>query len=486
MGSIPTYSRHKKRRSDVKKELMRRIPKIDEVLNHPAISKSGGEVPPGLFLKSAREITEEKRQRILRGDEVDEEDISIEAIAMQTVKRAKAYYAFSMREVINCTGVSLHTNLGRSPLSDEAGRQVIKAAFGYNTLEYDVERGERGSRHQHLEQLIKNITGAEAAIAVNNNAAATMLCLAALGRGRETIVSRGELVEIGGSFRIPEIMEESGCTLVEVGTTNKTRISDYRNKISDNTAILLKVHTSNYRITGFTEEASLEELVKLGKENGLPVVHDLGSGLMEDLSDYGISEPTVKASLRAGADVVLFSGDKLLGGPQAGIIIGKREYISRMKNHPLARAFRIDKLTISALEATFRAYYDRDRALRNIPILRMLTASEVELAEKAQGLADKLSSVSEKIKASVVITENQVGGGSAPGTFLKGAAVAVEIESISTPKLERLLRRLPLPVIGRISHDDLLLEVRTLLDGDVELIAEGIKSILNDKDQNDD
>ncbi|MBQ5955115.1 MAG: L-seryl-tRNA(Sec) selenium transferase, partial [Firmicutes bacterium] len=334
-----------------------------------------------------------------------------------------------------------------------------------------------------VENIIKKITGAEAAMAVNNNAAATMLVMAAVGRGREMIVSRGELVEIGGSFRIPDIMKESGAVLVEVGTTNKTRIGDYESQINENTAALLKVHTSNYRVIGFTEDASLRELRELGDKYGLPVIYDMGSGLMTDLSEWGIHEPVVKEGLKDGADVILFSGDKLLGGPQAGIIAGKKEYIDKMKSHPLARVVRVDKMTIAALEATLSEYADRERALKEIPVLRMLTRSREDLQSDClllKGMLDDIKDPedgSAAFSVKVIEDDGVVGGGSAPDSRLKNIVLAVDHGKLSPDRIEEALRKGEPPVIARIKNDSVIIDVRTLAKSDLEIIAERFREI---------
>ncbi len=462
----------------MKRELFSKIPKIDEVLNESVIKKTKGELPYGLILVSARNQTEKLRNRIMSGEDINAEELSIAEVAIKSLKEARAKYSLSLKKVINCTGIALHTNLGRAPLSKKAMENLISAISGYNNLEYELSVGARGSRHTHFEKVISTVTGAEDVMVVNNNAAATMICLATLGRGKESIVSRGELVEIGGSFRIPEIMQESGSKLVEVGTTNKTRISDYERNISENTGLLLKVHTSNYKVVGFSEEASLEELVDLGQKYNLPVVHDLGSGLIYSLKDFGIDEPTVIESIESGADVVLFSGDKMLGGAQAGIIIGKSKYIQKMKKHPLARAMRVDKITISALEATFRDYYEKGTAFQNIPVLNMLTESKTKLMERATLLNEKLSSISDEISAEVIKTKSQVGGGSAPGVTLDGYGVKMTCEGFTAAKLERVLRSAEIPIIVMVKQDEIIFDVRTLSLEDIDVIEKTVTEIV--------
>ena len=363
--------------------ILRKIPKVDELLSHPALSAL--DLPAGSVRDAVRRELEALRSQVLSGalEALPDHD----AIAAAAGERARREALPSLRPVINGTGVVLHTNLGRSLLSWQAVSAVEQVARSYSTLEYDVESGSRGSRHSHIDSLLAEVTGAEAAMVVNNNAAAVLLILSAMGKGGEVITSRGELVEIGGSFRIPDIMTQCGCILREVGTTNKTHLFDYENAIGEETRALLRVHTSNYRIVGFSERPSLEELVELGKRSGLPVIEDLGSGSLVDLTAFGIhDEPTVQQSVRAGVDVISFSGDKLLGGPQAGLILGKRTYIEKLKKHPLARALRVDKMTIAALRETLYAYRDPEWAKKNIPVLRMLGQSGQELHARAERL----------------------------------------------------------------------------------------------------
>ena len=393
--------------------------------------------------------------------------------------------------VINATGTILHTNLGRAPLCKEAVDNVARVSTGYSDLEYNVPKGRRGSRHDLVGDLIAELTGAEDAMVVNNNAAATMIVLASMGKGKEIIVSRGELVEIGGAFRIPDIMMQSGAFLQEVGTSNKTKAADYEKAIMTKemiekgdwydddprggmryeTGALMKVHKSNYDIVGFTEEASLEELVEIGKKHDLPVIFDMGNGLMLDMSEYGLSEPNIPASLATGIDVMLFSGDKLLGGPQAGIIVGKKKYISKMKKHPLARAMRVDKMTFAALEATLMKYRDPKTALRDIPVLNMISASPDEMKKKAGRLADAIRKANPDIGLDIVPVEDQIGGGSAPMVRLPGWAVSVRDVNKSADRTEKKLRSADVPVIARINEDRLLLCVRTIAESEFGLIA---------------
>jgi len=466
-------------------KLLRRLPKVDELLMDEKVKEASADLLREQVVDVIRTVIETRRREILQADEpLEESFVSYDAVVEKVIEAVNYSHVKSLRRVINGTGVVLHTNLGRAKLSKAAMEAVAEVADKYSTLEYDPVKGGRGSRHDHVEKIIEKITGAEAAMVVNNNAAATTICLAALGRGKEMIISRGELVEIGGSFRIPEIMEESGAVLAEVGTTNKTKLSDYENRINENTGAIMKVHTSNYKIIGFTEEATLKELVKLGREKELPVIYDMGSGLMISLREYGINEPTVKDAMADGADVILFSGDKLLGGPQGGVIIGKKRYIDMMKSHPLARILRVDKMTLSAMEATFKEYYDDENAKKKIPVLEMLTRSSEELKKSAESLLAAIQKEAcniENIEAEVEETEDVVGGGSAPAAVLKGYSVAVNIEGISAQELERRLRTDALPVIVRINHDRVLFDVRTLTEEEYQIIAKRLKKISEER-----
>ncbi|MBR2749262.1 MAG: L-seryl-tRNA(Sec) selenium transferase, partial [Firmicutes bacterium] len=442
-----------------------------------------GRVPREIVVEAVRDEVETLRSGILDGSITEASQMGLENISDRITEKVNKLEIKSLRPVVNATGVVLHTNLGRAILSDKVVAQVVSAARSYSTLEYDPEKGTRGSRHIHVENIIKKITGAEAAMAVNNNAAATMLVMAAVGRGREMIVSRGELVEIGGSFRIPDIMKESGSVLVEVGTTNKTRISDYESHINENTAALLKVHTSNYRVIGFTEDVSVRELRELGDKYGLPVIYDMGSGLMTDLSEWGIHEPVVRDGLKDGADLILFSGDKLLGGPQAGIIAGKKELIDKIKSHPLARVVRVDKMTIAALEATLSEYGDRDRALSEIPVLRMLTKSRDELQAEClllKGMLDEIGDPEDGNPAytiRIMDDDGVVGGGSAPDSRLQNVVLAIDHRTLSPDSIEEALRKGEPPVIARIKNDSVIIDVRTVDRSGYEIIAERFREI---------
>ena len=455
-------------------ELLRKLPKIDEMLQDEHLIFFTEIMPRQVVVETLREVIDMVRREIIDGRR--EEIPAVEELAGLVKQRVFEEQGKSLRRVINATGVVLHTNLGRANLSRRACESVLEAAGYYSNLEYDIKKGSRGSRHDHVEQLIRKITGAQAAMVVNNNAAATMLCLSALARGKEVITSRGELVEIGGSFRIPEIMEESGAHLLEVGATNKTKPADYRKAFhGEMTGAFLKVHTSNYKIVGFTQEVSIRELAALRDESeefSVPVIYDMGSGLMTDLSGCGIGEPTVTEALKEGADVVLFSGDKLLGGPQCGVVIGKKEYVDRMKSHRMARAFRVDKMTLAALEATFFEYQDSKRAMREIPVLRMITETGIRLKEKAEKLCGQLSEAAPSLEFMVEPCRDQVGGGSAPLVMLEGYAVTVSGEDFNAERSERLLRKEELPIIARVARDKLWLSVRTIEETEFKWIRE--------------
>jgi L-seryl-tRNA(Ser) seleniumtransferase len=443
--------------------LLRTLPKTDEVLADPVLSHTLAEVPRALVVDAVRGSIEDARARLLAGDTFE---LSPETIARDAMARATLAAKPSLRRVINATGIIVHTNLGRSVLSEAAAAAVAQVASGYSTLEYDVESGERGSRHVHVESLLCRLTGAEAAMAVNNNAAAVMLGIAALARGKEAIVSRGQLVEIGGSFRIPDIMAESGARMVEVGTTNKTHLSDYEGALSANTGLMLKVHSSNYRVVGFTDEVSLAELVQLGALHGVPVMEDQGSGVLIDLSKYGIAdEPTVGASVAAGAAVVTASGDKLLGGPQAGLLLGRADVIHRLKKHPMARALRLDKMTLAALEATLFAYLDEERALREVPTLRMLTAPQSEVRARAEALAARIrDAIGEAADVTTADDIARAGGGSLPLADIASAVVVIAPRSMAVTKLETLLRCSAEPaIVARVRDNHLLIDPRTLI-----------------------
>ena len=454
-----------------KQQMLRQLPGVDDLLRQPAVAAL--ELPRAVVTDVVREHIDLLRRRVLEG--AVQGLPSTEELCRHICAAAGIAAKPSLRPVINGTGVTLHTNLGRACLSEKAVAAATAAARRYSTLEYDLECGERGSRYSHVEKLLCRITGAESAMVVNNNAAAVLLILSAVGKGGEVITSRGELVEIGGSFRIPEIMEQCGCTLREVGTTNKTHLWDYERAIGQNTRALLKVHTSNYRILGFTDSVSLADMVELGRERGLPVIEDLGSGCLFDLEAMGIrGEPTVMDSVRAGVDILSFSGDKLLGGPQAGIILSKKEWVNTLKRHPLTRAMRVDKMTLAALEATLESYLEPERALEDIPTLQMLAVSPAVLKVRAHSLCALLQE--KGIVCAVIPEQDQVGGGSLPAHMLPTWAVAVTPQQVTVDALEKRLRKQrETPIIGRIAHDRYLLSVRTLWEEDFPYLAQAVK-----------
>ena len=460
---------------DTKQEKLRNLPKTDLIMDLPLMQPFLASAGRKTALEAVRKAVEEMRQALLSGADPD---ISLEVAAARACEILKRDDQPSLRKVINATGIILHTNLGRALLNRQAAEKAANIACSYSTLEYNVELGQRGSRHDHVGKLIAQVTGAEDAMAVNNNAAATLLCLVALAYKKEVVVSRGELVEIGGSFRVPEIMEQGGTVLKEIGTTNKTHFADYERAIGENTAALLKVHPSNYRVIGFTEDVPAEQLAQLAHSKGLPLIYDLGSGLLHDLSSYGLDEPTAQKALAAGADVILFSGDKLLGGPQAGIIAGKKEYIDKMKKHPLARVVRVDKMTLAALEETLRIYRDPKEAMRKIPVLNMVTRPAEELRTEAQGFAAGLAA--EGLNAYVGIREetSRVGGGSAPMLDLKTWCVWIRPEEMSVDELQEKLRLWEMPIVARISEGELLLDMRTLSTGDLVVTRMALIDIL--------
>jgi len=451
-------------------ELLKKIPKVDELLRNPALAETIAQYGDHAVADAIRAELDAIRQAILNQQITVLPEFPL--LCQQICKRVHQASLPSFRSVINGTGIILHTNLGRACLSEKAAQAVYDAAKSYSNLEYDLETGKRGSRYSHVEAILCRLTGAESALVVNNNAAAVLLTLSALTQGGQVVVSRGELVEIGGSFRIPEIMSSCGAQLKEVGATNKTHLYDYERAIQENTKALMKVHTSNYRIIGFSETPPLSDLVKLGHSHGLPVIEDLGSGSLLDLNQFGIhDEPTVHDSIRAGVDVVSFSGDKLLGGPQAGIVLGKKKYMDCLKKHPLNRAMRVDKMTLAALEATLRSY--EAGSPEEIPVIAMLAAKQDVLLQKAEQLSSLLHQAG--IDAEIVPTEGRVGGGSVPNYALPSYAIAFDRD---VNKLEETLRKGMTPIIGRIHEGKYLLDVRTLLKSDFETIVAALREAL--------
>ncbi|MGB7023042.1 MAG: L-seryl-tRNA(Sec) selenium transferase [Candidatus Acidiferrales bacterium] len=455
--------------------ILRQIPSVDDLLNRPKIA--------GLSRRAGREFTVEMARRVLadlrQQATVETVSVNIAEIEVQIVARMEAELAASLRSLINATGVVLHTNLGRAPIGQSAAEHLVATATRYSNLEYDLARGTRGKRDVHTHQLLAELVGAESAIVVNNNAAAVFLTLNTLAKGAEVIVSRGELIEIGDGFRIPDIMTQSGVELREVGTTNRTRIADYERAVNERTRLLLRVHPSNFRIVGFTKRPKLEELVAVGKRLGIPVVEDLGSGCLIDLSNVGIEEPIARASFDAGVDIVTFSGDKLLGGPQAGIIAGKKDVVERIRRNPLFRALRVDKLTIAALEMTLRAY--RRGAWDEIPALRMIRMAAREIEQRAGAFVARWNDALPK-DATLEIRQGSsvIGGGSTPDQKLPTSLIAIASHRYSAVALEERLRR-PIkgtPVIARIDEDRLVIDLRTVFVEEEQPLAEAVIAAL--------
>ena len=443
--------------------LYRSIPKVDILLEKEEIQNAIEEYGREIVMEAIREEMEGLRAYIGTCEDEKAALDKIESLTEQILRHVEKVNTPNMRMVINGTGTILHTNLGRAPISQEHMTKLSNIVTGYSNLEYNLEAGKRGERYSHFEELLCRLTGAEAAMAVNNNAAAVMLILSSMAKGGEVVVSRGELVEIGGKFRIPDVMEQSGATLVEVGTTNKTHYSDYEDAITEETKALLKVHTSNYRIVGFTDTVTIADLAPLAKERELPLIEDLGSGVLVDLSKYGLTyEPTVQDSIKNGADVVCFSGDKLLGGPQAGIIIGKKKYIDMMKKNQLTRALRIDKFTATALELVLQEYLSEEKAIQNIPVLRMIHETKEEVTARARSLKNMLNRAGLDADFGLEECESQIGGGSLPLERIPSMAVTVKPHNISVPKLEEEMRHLEVPIIPRTANDTIYLDVRTI------------------------
>ncbi|MCL5291933.1 MAG: L-seryl-tRNA(Sec) selenium transferase [Actinobacteria bacterium] len=467
-----------------KSENLRSLPKVDAVLEAPVVQELTGRYPRDLVVDGVRSVIDAWRREILEdGDASGGRDLSIEKLARDLQGWLEAKFEPSLKKVINATGVVIHTNLGRSLLSASAIKAAVLAASSYSNLEFNLETGERGSRHSHIERILCELTGAEAAMAVNNNAAAVLLALSAMAAGKEAIVSRGELVEIGGSFRVPDVMRQSGAVLKEIGTTNKTYASDYRVAVTEETALLMKVHPSNFRIVGFTHEAALAELVELGREISIPVMQDLGSGVLVDLRRFGLPyEPTVQESIEAGVDIVTFSGDKLLGGPQAGIIVGRKEYIDKMKKHPLARAIRLDKMTIAALETTLKEYLDLEKVVTTNPTLRMITEDKASVKRRADRLAKRIAGVAGGLADISVDREvARVGGGSLPLAEIPTAVVVVR-PRISCAALEAGLLAGGSPVVVRVKDDALLIDPRTIQPDEEKELVEAFRIALSGGD----
>ncbi len=462
--------------STPRQQALRKIPSVEEILSRPEMVSLLRTNPRSVVVEAIRRGLKRLREQVLQKEDpsqIDPSFFSFDHLLPIFQREIDLQIQPKLLRLINATGIIIHTNLGRSPLHPSALQHIIDISKSYSNLEYDLEQGERGNRYSHIEELLCRLTGAESALVVNNNAGAVLLALNTIAEGREAIVSTGELVEIGGSFRIPDVMKRSGAILKEVGTTNRTYLSDYEKAIGPQTALLLKVHTSNFRIMGFTAEVSLEELVKLGEKHHLTVMNDLGSGCLIDLSRYGLEkEPTVQEAIKTGVDVVTISGDKLLGGPQAGILLGKKGLLDLIKINPLTRALRIDKLTLAALESTLLLYLDEKKAMEEIPTLRMISFDMKKLKRRGRRLLRRLSKKAQA-QAQFILREDisEVGGGALPLQELPTVVLAIDPLSLSVNSLEERLRRGEPPVIARISKDELILDMRTIFDEEIPLLA---------------
>ncbi|MFQ6617454.1 MAG: L-seryl-tRNA(Sec) selenium transferase [Fidelibacterota bacterium] len=468
---------------DKYKEELSKIPSVDEIIAE--IHTSGLNLPRSLIVKSIREELEIIRRGVVGGKAVlPEERVGlISEVANSVEEKLRRRFCPSLKRVINGTGVILHTGLGRAPLSASAAESVKRVLTRYSNLEIDLETGERGDRGDHVEDLICSLTGAESALMVNNNAAAVFLVLNTLSWGKETIISRGQLVEIGGSFRIPEIMAKSGALMIEVGTTNRTHLYDYKNALGDRTAAIMWVHTSNFRVIGFTSEVELGELVKLGKNSRLPVICDLGSGALIDTREFGLPcEPLVSQIVKKGADVISFSGDKLLGGPQAGIIVGARKYIELIKENPITRAVRCDKLTYSAMEETLRLFSDKEQALSKNPVYKMITASERSLRRKAEKIVKFVGAENRAALDQIKVEKSfaETGSGSLPAVQIPSLALRITPKGFSPHKFSYLMRKGISPVIGYIRNDSFYIDMRTVFNDEVETVARRISEVLKE------
>ncbi len=468
----------------LRQQVLRKIPSVDEILSKKEMSDLLKIHPRTVVVEAIRRGLGRLREEILSRDDLsypDETLFSFQSLLPLFKKEIDLQVQPRLRRVINATGIVIHTNLGRAPLHPRALKQMVEVAKAYSNLEYDLARGERGDRYAHVEEILCRLSGAESALVVNNNAGAVLLCLNTIAEGRKVIISRGELVEIGGAFRIPDVMKRSGAFLKEVGTTNRTHLNDYKKAISPESALLLKVHTSNFKVMGFTSDVSLDELVHLGREHNLPVMEDLGSGCFIDLTHYGLEkEPTVQEAIRTGVDLVTISGDKLLGGPQAGIILGKKGLLDSIKANPLTRALRIDKLTLAALESTLLLYTDEKRAMAEIPTLQMLGLNMRKLKSRARRLLKRLQGkVGNDLQMTIKEDVSQVGGGALPLQELSTIILSIKSPGSSINKLEKKLREVDPPIISRISKEELIFDMRTVFDEEIPLLAAGIEKALN-------
>ncbi|MBN1848673.1 MAG: L-seryl-tRNA(Sec) selenium transferase [Deltaproteobacteria bacterium] len=463
-----------------KNALFRAIPAVDRLLESDYLAEIIERYPRNLILKAIHRVLDEYRKRVdADAHFTDPSALNVQSVSDNVIEMVEKMARSSLRQVINATGVIVHTNLGRSILGKRVLSRFEPLAGGYCNLEYDLEQGRRGSRYSHVEGILKELTGAEAAMVVNNNAAAVFVTLETLAKGREVIVSRSELVEIGGSFRIPDVMKKSGARMIEVGTTNKTHLRDYEEVIGPDTALLLRVHRSNFQIVGFTEDVETSQLIDLGRKNGLPVIEDLGSGCLVDFSKYGLSkEPTVQEALTQGLDLITFSGDKLLGGPQAGIILGRQDLVDAIKKNQLTRALRIDKLTLLALEETLNIYRDEKVALSEIPTLKMITEPYKELKAKAGRLFRMIADVpGESFSVDLMDGHSKVGGGALPLLDLPTRLVCLTPQTLSAHQMDEWFKSFDPPIIVRIEENKVLLDVRTIQDFEVKTVAQAVREL---------
>lgn len=467
--------------NDRKQLLLRSLPGVDHILELTKADPYFKTVPKTVLTHSIRDVIENLRTEILKNPHDIAQEKLTDAFILKSVKAfTQKTLAPNLVRTINATGVVVHTNLGRSILAEDALENIHLIASRYSNLEFDLAGGKRGSRYSAVKDILCEISGAEAAMVVNNNAGAVLLCLETIARDKKVIISRGELVEIGGSFRIPDVMAKSGGILCEVGTTNRTHLRDYENAIDNDTGLLLKVHKSNYSVVGFSAEVSLNRLVALGEKYQIPVMEDLGSGTFIDFSTYGLpKEPTVQESVLSGADVITFSGDKLLGGPQAGLIVGKKDIIDAIKKNPITRALRIDKLTLAALECTLRFYREKETAINAIPTLRMLTLPIEQIKQKAQQLKKRLKNINDdRLQIELINLSSRAGGGSLPLLELPTQCVGVKVTELSVNAIERFLRDQTPPIIGRIDEDYYIMDLRTIQNDELVLIETAFKRLL--------
>lgn len=460
-----------------KQKLLTTLPSVDEILRSNQGVQWLNVYPRRYVIQAIRDVIDSRRKEILKGFISDISEESMMAEIENTMEKLSSY---SLRPLINATGIVIHTNLGRSILSEKSLENIKKVSGSFSNLEYDLKAGKRGKRYTHVIRVLKEVTGAEDALIVNNNAAAVFLCLNTLSKGKEAIVSRGELVEIGGSFRMPEVMSASSAILREVGTTNKTHLHDYERAINDNTALIVKVHKSNFRVSGFVDEVSVEDLVSLGRRYQIPVMFDLGSGCLIDLKPFGIhDEPVVRDIVNTGIDITTFSGDKLLGGPQGGIIVGRKEYIEKIHKNPLTRAMRIDKLTLAGFEATLMEYIEEEKAIENIPTLRMLLQKPEVIKERAKRIAKRLKKEIKDVQITVMADTSRAGGGSLPELDFPTYVVTIRSDNVSVNEFEERLRNGNPPIISRIKEGSMIIDARTIRTQDLDDLIKGIKSALS-------